>query len=135
MTFADTNVLIDVATNNPDWAEWSRRALSAAHARGPLLINVIVYAEFAVSFASSKACDAELAPFDLTIADIPREAAFRAARAFREYRQAGGARKAVLPDFFIGAHASVLKLPLLTRDTHRYRAYFPEVGLLAPEGT
>lgn len=135
MTFADTNVLIDVATNNPDWAEWSRRALSAAHARGPLLINVIVYAEFAVNFASSKACDAELAPFDLTIADIPREAAFRAARAFREYRQAGGARKAVLPDFFIGAHASVLKLPLLTRDTRRYRAYFPEVGLLAPEGT
>ena len=135
MTFADTNVLIDVATNNPDWAEWSRRALAAAHARGPLLINVLVYAEFAVSFSSSRECDDELAPFDLTIADIPREAAFRAAQAFGEYRRAGGARTAVLPDFFIGAHASVLKAPLLTRDARRYRAYFPEVNVLAPEGS
>jgi predicted nucleic acid-binding protein len=135
LTFADTNVLIDIATNSPDWAEWSRRALSAAHARGPLLINVIVYAEFAVSFASSNECDDELAPFDLTMAEIPRQAAFRAAQAFRNYRRAGGARTAVLPDFFIGAHASALKLPLLTRDPRRYRAYFPEVSLLAPEGS
>ena len=135
MTFADTNVLIDVATNNPDWAEWSRRALAAAHARGPLLINVVVYAEIAISFASAKDCDAELAPFDLTIAEVPRQAAFRAAQAFRDYRRAGGVRAAVLPDFFIGAHASVLKLPLLTRDARRYRAYFPEVSVLAPEGS
>ena len=135
MTFADTNVLIDVASNSPEWAEWSRRALAAAHARGPLLINVVVYAEFAISFASAKACDVELAPFDLTIAEIPSEAAFRAAQAFRDYRRAGGARTAVLPDFFIGAHASVLKLPLLTRDARRYRAYFPELNVLAPEGS
>lgn len=135
MTFADTNVLIDVATNNSEWADWSRRALSSAHARGPLLINVVVYAEFAISFASSMECDAELQPFDLTIAEIPREAAFRAAQAFHDYRRAGGARTAVPPDFFIGAHASALKLPLLTRDVRRYRAYFPEVTLLAPEGS
>jgi predicted nucleic acid-binding protein len=133
LTFTDTNVLIDVATNNRDWADWSRRALSAAHSRGALLINVVVYAEFAVSFARASDCDAELAPFDLTMAEIPREAAFRAAQAFREYRQAGGGRVAVLPDFFIGAHASVLKLPLLTRDARRYRTYFPELSLLAPE--
>jgi predicted nucleic acid-binding protein len=133
VTFADTNVLIDVATNNPEWAEWSRRALAAAHARGPLLINVVVYAEFAISFASAKDCDAELASFDLTIAEIPREAAFRAAQAFRDFRRAGGVRTAVPPDFFVGAHASALKLPLLTRDSRRYRAYFPEVTLLAPD--
>ena len=133
MTFADANVLIDVATNNREWAAWSRRALSAAHSRGPLMINVVVYAEFAVSFARASDCDAELALFDLTMAEIPREAAFRAAQAFREYRQAGGGRIAVLPDFFIGAHASVLKLPLLTRDARRYRTYFPELSLLAPE--
>lgn len=135
MTFADTNVLIDVATNNREWADWSRRALSAAHSRGALLINVVVYAEFAVSFGRASDCDAELAPFDLTMAEIPREAAFRAAQAFREYRQAGGARVAVLPDFFIGAHASVLKLPLLTRDARRYRTYFPELSLLVPDGS
>lgn len=134
MTFVDTNVLIDVATDNPDWGQWSRRALSAARARAPLLINVVVYAEFAMSFSQASDCDVELEPFDLTIADIPRDAAFRAAQAFRGYRQAGGARVAVLPDFFIGAHASVLKLPLLTRDIRRYRTYFPELSLLAPEG-
>jgi predicted nucleic acid-binding protein len=135
LTFADTNVLIDVATNNPGWAEWSRRALSAAHTRGPLLINVVVYAEFAVSFSSARECDDELVPFDLTMAEIPREAAFRASQAFRDYRRGGGARTAALPDFFIGAHASVLKLPLLTRDARRYRAYFPEISVLAPEGS
>jgi len=133
LTFADTNILIDVATNNRDWADWSRRALSSAHSRGGLLINVVVYAEFAVSFARAADCDAELALFDLTMAEIPRQAAFRGAQAFREYRQAGGGRTAVLPDFFIGAHASVLRLPLLTRDARRYRTYFPELTLLAPE--
>lgn len=133
MTFADTNVLIDVATNNSEWAPWSRRALSTAHARGPLLINVIVYAEFAISFSKASECDAELAPFDLTMVEIPRQAAFRAAQAFRKYRQAGGGRTAVLPDFFIGAHASVLRAPLLTRDARRYRTYFPELRLLAPD--
>ena len=133
MTFADANVLIDVATNNREWAAWSRRALSAAHSRGPLVINVVVYAEFAVSFARASDCDAELAPFDLTIAEIPREAAFRAAQAFREYRRSGGGRVAVLPDFFIGAHAAVTSSSVLTRDVGRYRTYFPNVPLIAPE--
>jgi predicted nucleic acid-binding protein len=133
LTFADTNVLIDVVTNNPDWAPWSRRALAAAHARGPLLINIIVYAEFAVGFARESEANAALAAFDLTVAEIPREAAFRAAQAFREYRVAGGGRTAVLPDFFIGAHATALQAPLLTRDARRYRTYFPELHLLAPE--
>jgi predicted nucleic acid-binding protein len=133
LTFIDTNVLIDVATNNPDWSAWSRRALSSAHSRGPLLINVVVYAEFAMSFTQAADCEAELAPFDLTLADIPRAGAFRAAQAFREYRRAGGGRVAVLPDFFIGGHASALEAPLLTRDARRYRTYFPELSLLAPE--
>jgi hypothetical protein len=133
LTLVDTNVLIDVATGNPDWGDWSRRALSSARSRGPLLINVVVYAEFAMSFSTASDCDAELEAFDLAIADIPRGGAFRAAQAFRRYRQAGGARMAVLPDFFIGGHASVLELPLLTRDERRYRTYFPELTLLSPE--
>ncbi len=73
MIFADTNVLIDVATDDPAWADWSWEALCAAHARGPVLINVVVYAEFAISFASAKACDAELAPFDMKIADPSKD--------------------------------------------------------------
>jgi len=134
LTFVDTNVLIDIATGNAAWADWSRRSVAAAHDRGPLLINAIVYAEFAIGFEAQPECEAEIELFDLTLAEIPKSAAFRAAQAFRLYRRAGGARASTLPDFFIGAHASVAGAPLLTRDTRRYRAYFPELTLIAPEG-
>jgi predicted nucleic acid-binding protein len=97
-----------------------------------LLINVIVYAEFAIGFEAQSDCDAEIEKFDLTLADMP--AAFRAAQAFRLYRRGGGVRTSALPDFFIGAHASVAAAPLLTRDVRRYRAYFPELTLIAPDG-
>ena len=133
MTFVDTNILIDVATGNPAWADWSRRALVSAHARGPLLINAIVYSEFAIGFEAQSDCDAEIEELDLTLAEIPSSAAFRAAQAFRAYRRGGGVRTRALPDFFIGAHASVAAAPLLTRDARRYRTYFPELTLLAPE--
>jgi predicted nucleic acid-binding protein len=133
LIFVDTNILIDIATGSPAWSDWSRHALVSAHARGPLLINAIVYAEFAIGFEGQSNCDAEIEKFDLTLAEIPRSAAFRAAQAFRSYRRAGGARSTALPDFFIGAHASVAATPLLTRDSRRYRAYFPELTLLTPE--
>jgi predicted nucleic acid-binding protein len=131
LTFVDTNILIDIATGNAAWAGWSRDAIVSAHVRGPLLINAIVYAEFAIGFEAQSDCDAEIEKFDLTLAEIPKSAAFRAAQAFRLYRRAGGARTA-LPDFFIGAHASVAAAPLLTRDARRYNAYFPELTLMAP---
>ncbi len=134
MTFVDTNILIDIATGNPAWGDWSRHALVAARARGPLLINAIVYAEFAIGFEAQADCDGEIETFDLTLAEIPISAAFRAAQAFRSYRRAGGARTATPPDFFIGAHASVAATALLTRDPRRYRAYFPELTLVAPDG-
>ncbi len=133
MIFVDTNILIDVAIGNPAWADWSRQALASARARGPLLINAIVYAEFAVGFESQSDCDAEIEKFDLTVAEMPVSAAFRAAQAFRLYRRSGGVRAGALPDFFIGAHASVAAAALLTRDARRYRAYFPELTLVAPE--
>jgi predicted nucleic acid-binding protein len=114
------------------WAEWSRQALVAAHSGGPVLFNAIVYSEFAVGFDYEAECVAEIETFDLTFAQIPTRAAFRAAQA---YRRAGGLRAAALPDFFIGAHASALGAALLTRDGHRYRAYFPEVALIAPKET
>jgi predicted nucleic acid-binding protein len=134
LIFVDTNVLIDVASGNPAWADWSHQALASAHARGPLLINAIVYAEFAIGFESQSECDVEIEKLDLTLAEIPSSAAFRAAQAFRSYRRGGGIRSSALPDFFIGAHASVAVAPLLTRDARRYRTYFPELALLAPEG-
>jgi predicted nucleic acid-binding protein len=135
LIFVDTNILIDIATANTTWAEWSRQALVAAHARGPVLFNAIVYSEFALGFDQQADCDAEIGAFDLTLAEINTRAAFRAAQAFRRYRRAGGVRAATPPDFFIGAHASALGVALLTRDSHRYRAYFPEVALIAPKET
>ena len=133
MIFVDTNILIDIASGNPAWADWSRHAIASAHASGPLVINAIVYAEFAVAFETQSDCDAEIEKFDLTLAEMPKSAAFRAAQAFRLYRRRGGVRTGALPDFFIGAHASIAAAPLLTRDVRRYRAYFPELTLLAPE--
>ena len=133
MIFVDTNILIDIATGNPVWADWSRQAIIAARRSGPLLFNTIVYAEFAIGFEAHADCDAEIEKFDLTLAEIPISVAFRAARVFRSYRRAGGSRTAALPDFFIGAHASLLAISLLTRDPRRYQTYFPEVALVAPE--
>jgi len=134
LIFVDTNILIDVAIGNPTWADWSHQALASARARGPLLINAIVSAEFAIGFEAQSDCDAEIEKFDLTLADLPKSAAFRAAQAFRLYLRGGGVRTCAAPDFFIGAHASVAPAPLLTRDVRRYRAYFPELTLIAPEG-
>lgn len=132
MILVDTNVLIDIASGDPNWAEWSIDALRAAAARGPISVNAIIYAEFSLGFATEAACDAEIARFGLIFLDLPKAAAFRAAKAFRAYRAKGGTRTAPLPDFFIGAHASVLGIPLLTRDAGRYGAYFSEVELIRP---
>ena len=98
MIFVDTNILIDIAIGNPAWADWSHQALASARARGPLLINAIVYAEFAIGFEAQSDCDAEIEKFELTLADLPKSAAFRAAQAFRSYRRGGGVRTGALPN-------------------------------------
>jgi predicted nucleic acid-binding protein len=128
----DTNILIDIASGDENWAEWSINALADAMSRGPLAINAIIYSEFSLGFSTEAACDAEIARFHLLFLDLPRAAGFRAGRAFRDYRRRGGARSSALPHFFIGAQASVLGVPILTRDLGRYRTYFPEVELVAP---
>jgi predicted nucleic acid-binding protein len=128
----DTNILIDIASGDQNWAERSINALADAMLRGPLAINVIIYSEFSLGFSTEAACEAEIARFNLLFLDLPRAAGFRAGRAFRDYRGRGGARSSALPDFFIGAHASVLGAPILTRDVGRYRTYFPEVELVGP---
>lgn len=129
MTLVDTNVLLDIATNDPNWSAWSVRQLDAAAIRGPVLIDAVVYAEFSIGYARIEEVDGVLEDVGLKLAEAPRAALFLAGKAFQRYRAQGGPRGSVLPDFFIGAHAAVAGLRLLTRDARRYRAYFPGVEL------
>jgi hypothetical protein len=132
VTLVDTNVLIDLFVPGSPWAAWSAEALSAAALDGPLRINDVVFAELSIGFDSLPACEAFLSELRIGLESMPREALFRAGRAFREYRRRGGTREGVLPDFFIGAHAAAARLPLLTRDAGRYRTYFPDATLILP---
>jgi predicted nucleic acid-binding protein len=132
-TLIDTNVLLDLVTNDPAWADWSIRQLDALAVKGDLVINDVVYAELSVRFAAIEPLEAVLAEAGIRLVPMPREALFLAGKAFARYR-AAGARTSVLPDFFIGAHAAVADLTLLTRDASRYRTYFPKVELITPAG-
>ena len=132
MTLVDTNVLLDILTADPVWADWSSAALDTAATRGRVWINDVVYAELAVRIDTVEALDAILDEAGLDLAPMPRPALFLAAKAFLNYRTAGGVRTGVLPDFFIGAHAAIAGWSLLTRDAVRYRTYFPSVDLITP---
>lgn len=133
MIFIDTNVLLDVVTDDPVWADWSQQQLDAAALRDRLAINPVIYAEFASRFTRIEDVDAVLASADVGLAEMPRPALFLAGQAFQAYRRRGGIRTSVLADFFIGAHAATLSAPLITRDVARYRTYFPTVELIAPQ--
>lgn len=130
----DTNVLVDVLENDPDWVDWSVGQLRAQSQIHRLVINPVIYAELSLTFSTPQALDDALAGLQIPLADIPRPALFLAGKAFVRYRRQGGSKANVLPDFFIGAHAAVAGLPLLTRDVRRYASYFPTVQLIAPEG-
>jgi predicted nucleic acid-binding protein len=132
VTLVDTNVLLDIVTDDPNWANWSIEQLETASVEGPLLINDVVYAELAVRYGRIEDLEAILNQAGIEIAPIPRPALFLAGKVFTQYRRSGGVRTGVLPDFFIGSHAAVSRLPLLTRDVGRYRAYFPSLMLIAP---
>lgn len=131
-TLVDSNVLLDLLTADPTWAEWSGEHLAEALERGPVLINQVVYGEVSLQFASIEALDSALSEDRFVRGNLPWAAAFLAARSFQTYRDRGGIRTSTLPDFFIGAHAAVLGLRLLTRDAARYRTYYPTVQLIAP---
>jgi len=128
----DSNVLLDVITADEKWSGWSSRMLARLAEDHALAVNPVIYAEVSVGF--SRIEDLELAlPPDLVLRlPLPWEAAFLAGKCFVRYRRRGGQRRSPLPDFFIGAHAAVENLPLLTRDPGRYRTYFPTVRLLSP---
>lgn len=133
MTLIDTNVLLDLVTDDPNWADWSIAQLEAASLNGPLLINDVVYAELAVRYDRVEDLEAFVDEAGLAMAAMPRAALFLAGKVLTQYRKLGGSRTGVLPDFFIGAHAAANELPLLTRDVGRYRTYFPTVKLIAPD--
>lgn len=128
----DANVLLDVLTNDPNWYAWSAAQLDACAARAKLCINPIIYAEVSVGFDRIETLDDALSNDAFTRVDLPWEAGFLAGKAFLHYRRAKGARTSPLPDFYIGAHAAIEGMPLLTRDAKRYRTYFPTLDLICP---
>jgi predicted nucleic acid-binding protein len=132
MLLVDTNVLVDVLQDDPQWADWSIGQLRAQARLHQLAINPVIYAEISLSFSTIESLDEVIDTLGLVVHDIPRPALFLAAKAFARYRQPGGSRQQVLPDFFIGAHAAVQGWPLLTRDASRFRSYFPGLVVLAP---
>jgi len=132
LTLVDTNVLLDLVTDDPQFADWSIAQLEAASLVGPLLINDVIYAELSVRYDSKEQLDAFISGIGLKREPIPDAALFLAGKVFRKYRKAGGTRSGVLPNFFIGAHAAVRGLPLLTRDLGRYRSYYPTVEIIVP---
>ena len=129
----DSNVLLDISTDDPDWSSWSSNALERAADAGRVLINPIIFAEVSIRFSTIEELDEALPVSILERETIPYEAAFLAGKCFVKYRQRGGTRSSPLPDFLIGAHAAVAGYTLLTRDVSRYRTYFPSLELITPE--
>lgn len=132
-TLVDSNVLLDIMTEDPVWGAWSTAALVEAAEVGPLYVNPIVYSEVSVRFTSVEDLEDALPAQDYRRAPIPWEAAFLAGKVFLDYRRNRGTRSATPPDFFIGAHAAVAGFDLLTRDVGRYRTYFPTLTLITPQ--
>jgi len=131
-TLVDSNVILDVLTEDQEWFDWSAAALGSAATTGTLLINPIIYAEVSTRFERIEDLDKALPHHYYRRAPLPWEAAFLAGQCFIRYRRRGGERRSPMPDFYIGAHAALAGLTLLTRDAKRYRAYFPTLRIVAP---
>lgn len=131
-TLVDSNVLLDVITGDDEWLDWSASALARAADRSLLVINPIVYAEVAARFARIEDLEEALPPDYYQRRPLPWDAAFLAGQCFVRYRRRGGARRSPMPDFYIGAHAAIEDLTLLTRDARRYRSYFPTLRIVVP---
>ena len=128
----DTNVLVDVLEDDPEWADWSIGQLRKQSRVHRLIINPVIYTELSLTFSTVEALDEVLAGMQLPVVEMPRSALFLAGKAFAQYRRRGGTKGNVLADFFIGAHAAVAGWPILTRDGSRYQSYFPTVNLVMP---
>jgi predicted nucleic acid-binding protein len=131
-TLVDSDVILDVVTDDADWGDWSAAMLSNAARDGRLVINPLIYAEVSCGYGRIEDLDEALPAAYFTREPLPWPAAFLAAKAFLHYRRRGGSRRAPLPDFYIGAHAALAGYTLLTRDARRYRTYFPKLRIVAP---
>lgn len=129
-TLVDTNVLLDVITEDPEWRSWSNEALRDAAERSTLTINPIIFAEVSMKFDRIE--DADRALVDFVRDPLPYEAGYLAGKAFLAYKRRGGAKRSPMPDFYVGAHAVIGRMQLLTRDAARYRTYFPALKIVAP---
>ncbi len=128
----DSNVLLDVAYGDPRWAPWSSTALAAIADESVLVINPLIYAEVSIRYATIEAVESAMPASLYRREEIPYEAAFLAGKAYARYREGGGRRRSILPDFIIGAHAAIAGYRVLTRDPKRYRSYYPTLELIAP---
>ena len=130
--FVDSNVILDLFLNDPQWADWSETTLSQYGASNELIINPIVYTELSIGFNRIEELEDAIERAGLHLQEMPKEALFLAGKAFLQYRRNKGTKSSPLPDFFIGAHAAVLDVDLITRDVARYKTYFPTVNLICP---
>jgi predicted nucleic acid-binding protein len=132
VVLVDTNVLLDVLQDDPQWAARSQEKLDAASTTDTLAINPVIYSELSIAFERIEELEAVITEGSLAVEPIPREALFLAGKAFLNYRRSRGTKQSVLPDFYIGAHAAVMQWPILTRDVGRFRTHFPTVSLITP---
>ncbi len=129
----DSNIILDIATSDPRWSDWSAWALEMEANRSSLVINPIIFAEVSIGYQRIEDLERIIPATTFRREALPYEAAFLAGKAFVQYRKRGGAKAAPLPDFYIGAHAAIARFRLLTRDANRYRTYFPTIEVIAPE--
>jgi predicted nucleic acid-binding protein len=130
--FIDSNIILDLFLDDPNWAQWSETTLEHYARHGRLYISPVVYSEISIGFERIEDLEQAVAAAGFQMVPIPREALFLAGKAFMAYRQRSGRKSSPLPDFFIGAQAAVIGLPLITRDVARYRTYFPSLKLIHP---
>ncbi len=131
--FVDSCVLLDLFTDDKDWGEWSENILEKYSQTNTLYINSIVYTEISIGFKKIEELEKAISELNIKVLEIPREALFLTGKAYLKYRKNKGTKSSPLPDFFIGAHVSVEKFNLITRDISKYKTYFPQVKLIHPE--
>ena len=131
--FVDSCILLDLFTDDPVWADWSENILDKCHQTNTLLINSIIYTEVSIGFNKIEELEKAISELSIKVIEIPREALFLAGKVFIKYKRNSGGRKSPLPDFFIGAHATVARCNLITRDLAKYKTYFPSLKLIHPD--
>ena len=132
--FVDSCILLDLFTDDPNWADWSEKILDQYSQTNTLYINSIVYTEVSIGFNKIEEVEKAISLLGMKVLEIPREALFLAGKVFLKYRKNKGTKNSSLPDFFIGAHAIVSNFNLITRDSTKYKIYFPQLKLICPGG-